>query len=183
MHQEQDYLSKKTADLAEKNIASADEMTIISDAARLMRNNGVSSIIVTRDNNPIGIVTEKDILYRVVANNIGPFKATLKDVMSSPLITIDGSSLVKDAIIIMRKNNIRRMPVTKENKIVGMLTLRSIIGNSAESAIELPEVDVSGKQTMCPYCGSKFESKQELSTHIDRLHLGSGLLEGDVRQW
>ena len=142
MHQAQDYLFKKTADLAEKNIASADEMTIISDASRLMRNDGVSSIIVTRDNNPIGIVTEKDILYRVVANNIGPFKATLKDVMSSPLITIDGSSLVKDAIIIMRKNNIRRMPVTKENKIVGMLTLRSIIGNSAESAIELPEVDV-----------------------------------------
>jgi signal-transduction protein with cAMP-binding, CBS, and nucleotidyltransferase domain len=183
MHHEQDYLSRKAEDLAERSIVTADETTVIADAARIMRNESTLSIIVTRDNSPVGIVTEKDILYRVVANNIGPFKATLKDVMSSPLITIDGSSLVKDAIIMMRNNNIRRMPITKDNKIVGMLTLISLIGNSAKNAIELPEVYVPSKQTGCPYCGSKFENKQELSSHIDRLHLGSGLLEGDLRQW
>lgn len=178
-----DYLTKKTADLAEKNIVAADENTIVADAVKVMRDQGVTSILVSRQDNPIGIVTERDVLYRVLAQNVGPFKATLKDIMSSPLISIDESSTVKDAILVMRKNNIRRMPVTRAGKIVGMLTLRSIFGNSAQGATELPEIDISSKQIMCPYCGSKFESKQDLSTHIDRLHLGSGLLEGDLRQW
>jgi CBS-domain-containing membrane protein len=105
--------------------------------------------------------------------------------MSSPLITIDESVSVKDAIVLMRKNGIRRMPVTKNGEIVGLLTLRSIIGNSREKNIELAEIEPPGaKNTIaCPYCQSKFENKEDLSKHMDRLHLGSGLLEGDLRQW
>jgi CBS domain-containing protein len=183
---EGDYLTKRAGDLAEKNIVSADEEIIVTDAAKIMRDKSISSILVTKSSQPVGIVTERDIIYRAVANNNNnePFKTTLKDIMSTPLITIDESNAVKDAIIRMRKNNIRRIPVVaKDGKIVGMLTLKSIIGNSAQSIVELPEVDLSSKQIMCPYCGSKFEDKQALSTHIDRLHLGSGLLEGDLRQW
>lgn len=184
---QEDHLAKKAGDLAEKDVIVMDQYTIVADAAKTMRSKGMSSILVGRDNNnlPVGIVTERDILYRVIAGSLGPFKTTLKDIMSSPLVTISESATVRDAIFLMRKNNFRRMPVVENNgKIVGMLTIRSIIGNSTKNNIELPEVDLpSRKQVMCPYCDSKFENKQELSIHIDRLHLGSGLLEGDLRQW
>ncbi len=83
----------------------------------------------------------------------------------------------------MRKNAIRRMSVTKNGKITGLLTLMSVIGDSHQKSIELIEVEQLGGKVACPYCGSKFESKDDLSKHIDRLHLGSGLLEGDLRQW
>ena len=49
----------------------------------------------------IGLVTERDILYRVVAESRSPFKTTLKEIMSSPLVTVDEATLVKDAIAVM----------------------------------------------------------------------------------
>jgi signal-transduction protein with cAMP-binding, CBS, and nucleotidyltransferase domain len=183
----QEYADKKAGDIAESDVLVMDESVCVADAAREMRKKGVSSVLVRRiaDMQPVGIVTERDILYRVVAEHRGPFKTVLKDVMSSPLVTIDDSAPVKDAIVLMRKNGIRRMPVTKEGKIVGMLTLKSIIGDSHEKRIELIDVELPAaiSKVACPYCGSKFENKQDLSKHIDRLHLGSGLLEGDTRQW
>jgi signal-transduction protein with cAMP-binding, CBS, and nucleotidyltransferase domain len=171
----QEYADKKAADVAETNVVIMDEEVSIADAAKAMRNKGVSSVLVSRtfDMQPVGIVTERDILYRVVAEHRGPFKTVLKSVMSSPLVTIDESALIKDAIILMRKNGIRRLPVTKEGRIFGMITLKSIIGDSHERRVELIDLDLptSKSKPTCPYCGSKFDSNQDLSRHIDRLHL------------
>jgi len=179
-----DYLTKKTGDIAERNVTTLDESTNIATAARVMREKGISSVLVGKNNNPVGIVTEKDILYRVVAESKGPFKITLGEIMSSPLVVIDETAPVRDAVSTMRKKEIRRMPVTSKGRIVGLLTLRSIVGDTIESRVELAETVLPpGSTVMCPYCQSKFEDKQDLSKHIDRLHLGAGLLEGDMRQW
>ena len=183
----EEYADKKAAALAETDIVILDEEVCIADAARAMRKKGISSVLVSRtlDIQPVGIVTERDILYRVVAEHRGPFKTVLKDIMSSPLVTIDESALVKDAVILMRKNGIRRLAVTKDGKFLGMLTLKSIVGDLHERRVELIDLDLPAAKSkaMCPYCGSKFDSNQDLSRHIDRLHLGSGLLEGDLRKW
>jgi signal-transduction protein with cAMP-binding, CBS, and nucleotidyltransferase domain len=180
-----EYADKKAGDIAERDVLVMDESTCVADAARAMRQKGVSSVLVSRtaDMEPVGIITERDILYRLVAEHRSPFKTVLKEIMSSPLIVIDESTLVKDAIALMRKNAIRRMPVTNEGKIVGMLTLKSVVGDLREKSIELIEVEQRAGKVACPYCGSKFDNKDDLSKHIDRLHLGSGLLEGDLRQW
>jgi CBS domain-containing protein len=181
---------KKAIELADKNIVILGESTLVAEAAKEMRKRGVMSVLVGNPERKscVGIVTEKDMLYRVVAENRGTFKTTLKAVMSTPLITIDGDRSLKDAIEIMRTNNIRRLPVTEEGgNVVGMLTLRSIVGNTLERALDLAEVeppaDIHSSRILCPYCHSEFPNKDELSKHIDRLHLGSGLLEGDLRQW
>jgi signal-transduction protein with cAMP-binding, CBS, and nucleotidyltransferase domain len=183
----QEYADKRAGDIAESDILVMDELVYLADAARAMRQKGVSSVLVSKNVNmePVGIVTERDILYRVVAEHKSPFKIVLRDVMSSPLIVVDELAPVNDAIILMRKNSIRRMPVTKEGKITGMLTLKSIIGDSHKKDVNLIDVELPAAMSkiMCPYCGSKFENKEDLSKHIDRLHLGSGLLEGDLRQW
>jgi len=184
-----DYLSRKAVEVAETDLIVLDESTTVGYAAKVMKNRGISSVLVSRDDRkqPIGIVTERDMLYRVLADNVGPFKATLGEVMSSPLITVDETTSVMDAIILMRKKGIRRVPVTKDEAIVGILTLRSVVGNSFGKSIELADVELPDKITeykiLCPYCQSRFDNKQDLSKHIDRLHLGSGLLEGDMRQW
>ena len=102
-----DYSSRKAADVADKNPVMLDESTNLAESARLMREKQISSVLVGRDSHHVvGIVTEKDILYRVIAESRLPFKTTLMEIMSSPLITVDEATSVKDAIAVMRKNAI-----------------------------------------------------------------------------
>jgi len=195
-------LSEKVGNLVESDFVSLDENIIVADAAKLMKDKGLSFVFVTHKSLefPIGIVTERDILYRVVAENQSPFKTTLKEIMSSPLITIDEESTVANAISLMRSKHIRRLAVKKKklsdqkasnDAISGVITLMSFVGNYPNQNIELAEVELpSGSASparkimiICPYCQSKFEDKDQLSRHIDRIHLGSGLLEGDLRKW
>jgi CBS domain-containing protein len=133
--------------------------------------------------------------------------------MSSPIVAVDEGVSVKEAISLMRRNRIRRLLVTgeKENtddgvsrldeKLtpnrktiypVGAVTLMSIVGNMPEESLELAEIESPNPgntvekviiRIVCPYCQSKFDNKADLSKHIDRIHLGSGLLEGDIRKW
>jgi signal-transduction protein with cAMP-binding, CBS, and nucleotidyltransferase domain len=160
-----------------------------------MRDKDISSALVTSNNNsnePIGIITEKDIVYRVVAKNKGPFKVTLKNIMSSPLITVVEKGSVKDAVQLMRSKHIRRLAIKNtEGTITGVMTLMSVVANipndnvidPAEVELHTNVIEQDGKKVACPYCGSEFKGKDELSKHIDRIHIGSGLLEGDVRKW
>jgi CBS domain-containing protein len=115
------------------------EDSLIADAVIAMKNRGISSVLVrsvsSSAENPIiiGIVTERDILYRVIGGNKGPYKMMLRDVMSSPVVTIDEGVSVTEAISLMRSLKIRRLLVVKTEKTnevqLGLVTLMSIIGN------------------------------------------------------
>jgi CBS domain-containing protein len=188
------YLSQKVENIAEKDYVTVSEDTLVAEAAKVMRDKDVLSVLVTSENSnePVGIVTERDILYRVVAENKGPFKVTLKNIMSSPLITIAQEESVKDAVLLMRTKHIRRLAIKKAggNNIIGILTLMSVVGNVPSDKVDLAEVElptsvIEREETkiICPYCQSQFKDKAEMSKHIDRIHIGSGLLEGDRRQW
>jgi CBS domain-containing protein len=189
------YLSQKVESIAEKDYVTLSEDTLVGEAAKVMKDKDVLSVIVTSKNSkePIGIVTVRDILYRLVSENKGPFKVTLKDIMSSPLITIAEEESVRDAILLMRSKHIRRLVVKKpggSNNITGTITLMSIVGNIPSDKVDLAEVELpasviqrEGAKIICPYCQSQFKDKAEMSKHIDRIHIGSGLLEGDMRRW
>ena len=202
---------QRIGDLVDKDIMTIDESALISDSVRIMKNKGISSIFVTRSGNknagtqnfPIGIVTERDILYRVITENKSPYKTMVREVMSSPVISIDEGATVRDTITLMREKNIRRLIVSRQTKTndekgergdsspIGIVTLMSIIGNVPAESLVLAEIESPspGKAVetivniTCPYCESKFQDKTELSKHIDRIHVGSGLLEGDSRRW
>jgi CBS domain-containing protein len=188
-------LSQKIGSIAEKDYVTLSEDTLVAEAAKVMRDRDVLSILVAagkNSNEPIGIVTERDILYRVVAENKDPFKLTLRNVMSSPLITIAEEESVRDAVALMRNKNIRRLAVKKAegNDITGIITLISIVGNIPSDKLDLAEVELptniierEATKIICPYCQSEFKDKAEMSKHIDRIHIGSGLLEGDMRRW
>ena len=90
------YHSKqKIGELIETEMITLPEDSIIYDGVRTMKGRGISSVLVrsidSSEENPLvtGIVTERDILYRVIGGNQGPYKGILRDVMSSPVITID----------------------------------------------------------------------------------------------
>jgi CBS domain-containing protein len=191
------YLSQQVQGIAEKkDYVLLPEDTIIGEAAKVMRDKDVSSVLVTSNNNnsnePIGIVTEKDMIYHVLAENKGPFKVTLKNVMSSPLITVVEKESVKDAIQLIRSKRVRRLAIRNtEGNITGVITLMSIVENipnhnlmdSTEIELHTNVIEQDVIKLACPYCGSEFKVKDEMSKHIDRIHIGSGLPGGDVRKW
>jgi CBS domain-containing protein len=188
---------QRIEDLIKTELVTLPEDSIVYDAVRTMKDRGISSILVrsvsSSEKNPLvtGIVTERDILYRVIGGNKGPYKTILRDVMSSPLVTIDEGASVTEAVSLMRSLKIRRLLVVRREKTkevqLGLVTLMSIIGNVPTESLDLAEIESPspGKavekvvEIVCPYCESKFENKSDLSKHIDRIHVGSGLLEGD----
>ncbi len=154
----------------------------IYHAAQVMRENGTTEAVVVEGEVPVGIITERDILYKVVAAGLYPQHVKVKDVMSAPLETIDATSRAADAIAKMSKLGIRRLGVLKEGKIVGMVTQKAVV-NGTEDMITLPEL-ASPNSFACPYCGAESRSKEELSKHIDKVHTGGpGLLQGDFSKW
>lgn len=165
----------------QKKVIMVDVNDSIEKAARTMHDEQIESVIASAKGETVGIVTERDILYKVVAGGKDPIKLKVKDVMSSPLIFIDADAKVKDAIALMVKKDIRRLVIKEGKNVIGVVSQRAVVGDMHKADISIAEIDVP-KGVLCPYCGSRFEKKEELSKHIDRIHIGAGLLEGDVRQ-
>ena len=123
-------------DLMENELVTLPEDAVIADAVKVMKDNGISSILVrslfSSEEDPAitGIVTERDILYRVIGGNKGPYKTVLKEVMSSPVVTIEKGSSVNEAMVLMKNKKIRRLLVIKREKTreltLGLVTLMSI---------------------------------------------------------
>jgi signal-transduction protein with cAMP-binding, CBS, and nucleotidyltransferase domain len=152
---------------------------IVSDAVKKMENHGVDSLLVREKNEVSGIVTYKDILFDVVSKGKDPTKTKLIDIMRTPLVVIQKDAKIKDAIALMNKNNVRRL-VVLDNKIpIGVITQKALVGNIARQTIALPELEMPNK-FKCPYCSSTFDDKTTLSSHIDDIHIGRGLFEGNL---
>ncbi|MGB8085452.1 MAG: CBS domain-containing protein [Nitrososphaeraceae archaeon] len=123
-------------DLIENELVTLPEDAVIADAVKVMKDVGISSILVrslsSSAENPLitGIVTERDILYRVIGGNKGPYKTVLKEVMSSPVVTIEKGSSVNEALSLMRNKKIRRLLVMQrentKDATLGLVTLMSI---------------------------------------------------------
>jgi CBS domain-containing protein len=171
------YLEQNIGSIAEKDFAHIEEDSTVTEAAKEMRDKDTTSLIITKKNSsePIGIVTERDILYRVLAENNDPSTTPIRKVMNYPLIYVDEATTIKDGICLMRNRYVRRLPIKKAGKIIGIVTLKRIIGNIPSQGMDLAEVEVpegkKGSEIICPYCLQKFEDKEKTSKHINDAHL------------
>lgn len=100
----------------------------VTEVARLMEENNIGAVIVLdQEDRPVGIVTERDIVVRVVARGDSPRDVKVREVMSSPLITVDSETPLIDAMMLMSKLNIRRLGVTYKGSLAGVVTDRDIL--------------------------------------------------------
>ena len=109
-----------------KTVLTADKDTTLQEAAQEMKKLSVGCVIVTENYKPVGIVTERDFVTKVVAEG-RPLFTKVFDIMSEPLITIDSKETVWEAAEIMRKNSIHKLPVMEEEEIVGIITTSDIV--------------------------------------------------------
>jgi len=96
--------------------------------ARLMAEKEVTSVVVISGGKPIGIVTEHDFISRLLANERDARSVKIADIMSSPLVDISPEASIFDAIATMRKRNFSQLPVTEGGRLVGIVTLDSLLG-------------------------------------------------------
>lgn len=97
--------------------------TTIADAARLMRDKGIGDVLVTRGDRLVGIVTDRDVTVRAVADGLDPSITPVESCVSSDLIVVEASDPVSDAIQTLRDRAIRRVPVIDNDVVVGILSL------------------------------------------------------------
>ncbi|MEM2124622.1 MAG: CBS domain-containing protein [Methanolinea sp.] len=145
----------------------------VARAAMLMCRDEVGSCIVLGpDNLPVGIVTEEDINCKVVAKDLKPGSVLARDVMSTPLITINEDKSVGDAAHMMIKHRVRRLPVVDdENRVIGIVTVRDILTVSTEinelmaDLVEinrLEEVEVG----LCSRCGQMSDDLRKIDNNL-----------------
>jgi len=96
-------------------------------AARIMRDRGIGSLFVTNGKEIVGIVTDTDMVRRVVAAGADTHKTTAEQIMSAPILTIEGDKTVLDANDLMAKTHIRHLGVTQDGNLVGMISVRDIV--------------------------------------------------------
>jgi len=113
------------------DITLVDENTSVSKAAKIMAKKEIGSIIVAKKKRPIGIMTERDITKKVTAVGLDPKTTKISQVMTKPLTTVPAEASLEEASRIMLEKRIRRLPVTKADKIVGMVSARSMVGGFA----------------------------------------------------
>ena len=128
-------LNKYVSIYMHKDFLTLNQNTQTREAARMLRHYETDDIIVTdENNNPVGIVTDDDILSKVSDASVFAENTILKDIMSVPLITINEKATLQDALHKMRDAHIRKLPVlSKKNEVVGMI-FQTTIANAIRDA-------------------------------------------------
>jgi len=113
-------------EIMKKNVITIDGSMSIQEAAQMMTDANVGCVIVTRKDDPVGIITERDFVTRIAADG-RPLFTEVSHVMSIPLTVIDPDETVWDAAEIMRVKGIHKLPVREGTKIVGIVTTTDIV--------------------------------------------------------
>jgi CBS domain-containing protein len=93
------------------------------DAAKTMREGGIGDVVVGDDDELIGIVTDRDIVIRALAEDRDPHTTTLVDITSRELTTVSPDDTIETAVRLIREHAIRRLPVVSGGRVVGIVTL------------------------------------------------------------
>ena len=105
-------------------VISISNKATVTEAAQTMFDTGHGSVLVEKEGEYIGIVTEGDISERVIAQLDKPIEVRVETMMSQPVITIESNKLMVTAFLIMEKNKIRHIAVSENDKIIGMVSIR-----------------------------------------------------------
>ena len=113
-------------DIMAKNVKTVRTDDSAHDAVVKMNKFDVGSVIVTNNNRAVGIITSKNIL-RIVESRLDASTVSAKDIMSSPLITIEPDALIEDAAKLMAQKRIKKIAVMDKNKIIGIVSTSDIV--------------------------------------------------------
>ncbi len=125
-------MAKTVRDVMTSNVRAAASTESLADAAQMMKEEDVGSLPVVEDDRLIGILTDRDIIVRAVAERVDPQSISVGDVASRELVTVDPDQDLDEALSLMARHRVRRLPVVADGRLVGILA-------QADVAIEAKE--------------------------------------------
>jgi len=131
----------KVEEIMVKNVVTIDAGRDAVEAAKLMGERNVGCLLVEEEGKVKGIITERDIVRRIVALAIDPTKVKVKDIMSTPLIVVEPKTTVEEAAKAMVIYRIRRLPVVQQGKLVGLVSASDLVKYLTKLGISGPVVD------------------------------------------
>ena len=125
-------------DVMTKNPRVVRRDTSVQEVVATMNKFNISSVIVVQEERPVGIITHKDIISKIVQPRIPPDAVTAREVMSAPVVTISEDASIEEAAKLMAKKRIKKLPVVRDDKLVGIITSRDLV-REAPKLVELME--------------------------------------------
>jgi CBS domain-containing protein len=114
------------------DLKGRDVVTIVPDdsvlaAAHLMNQRGIGGLVVVEDEQIVGVITERDVMRRVVAQRRDPATTTIRDVMTAPVVTCRSEAKLEECGAVMTAKRIRHLPVADDNGLAGIITSGDIL--------------------------------------------------------
>ena len=113
-------------DVMNNDVLTLDKSASVQEAAEHMKKKSIGCVIITENGKPIGIITERDFVTKIAAEG-RPLFTEIKEVMSSPLITIDSDETIWESSELMKEKLIHKLPVKENDEIVGIITTSDIV--------------------------------------------------------
>jgi CBS domain-containing protein len=114
-------------DVMSKDVKVVRPDTSVKEVVATMNKFDIGSIIVVQGERPVGIITERDILRRLVGPSLAPETLTARQIMTSPVVAINEMASIEEAAKLMAKKKVKRLPVMSDDKLVGILTFTDIV--------------------------------------------------------
>lgn len=130
-----DAKSITIGDIMTKSVISVDASITVNEAAKMMEDAKVGAVIVVENNKPVGIVTDRDFSVKVAAHAY-QITAPIKQIMSSPVLTINSDETIRTAADLMHEEGVRKLPVMQNGNVVGIITATDIVNLLAVSSEE-----------------------------------------------
>lgn len=114
-------------DIMVEEVITAKPDTKVKDAVKLMNKNEIGCLVVTRDGKPVGIITERDVLKKIVCESKNPEQVRVSEIMSKPLVVGKINMDLGEVAKLILKRNVKKLPVVDGEKLVGLITLTDIV--------------------------------------------------------
>ncbi len=122
----------KVRDIMTRPIITEDEDTTVGKIAEDMEELGIGSVVITAKGKPVGIITERDIALKVLLKDKRASEVKAKEIMSSPLITVDADASEEDACKLASRKRIKRLPVVEDGEVIGIVSIRDLLTRKPE---------------------------------------------------
>ncbi len=120
-------LSLEVQDIMINKVVTGSASISVKEAVDTMNAHGIGCLVVMEKESPVGIVTERDLLKRVLAESKDPRKINVQEIMSKPLIVGKPDMLIEEVIKLMIDKKIKKLPIVENGKLLGLVTLTDIV--------------------------------------------------------
>jgi len=117
-------------EIMRSDVKTARPDSAVSHVVEKMNRFDIGSIVIVQEKRPIGIITERDVLRKVVEHCLDPSICKAKEIMTTPIVTLEENSSVNDAMKLMVGRRIKRLPIVRNQELLGIVTATDLIRNN-----------------------------------------------------